>query len=148
MQRLPVSFCQLKELKWLDLKNNPLVPTLAEAAGDCLDQKGCQEAAKKVVKLMTVVHMELQKKRNKEQEEIKSQHNEEERMKEKLRLQKKLEKDRRRAETAKQSASVLKSEIKAFQNKPTSDIKINHTPQQPKHTQSKTQGMCIYKYKK
>jgi len=140
LQRLPVSFCQLKELKWLDLKNNPLVPTLAEAAGDCLDQKGCQEAAKKVVKLMTVVHMELQKKRNKEQEEIKSQHNEEERMKEKLRLQKKLEKDRRRAETAKQSASVLKSEIKAFQNKPTSDIKINHTPQQPKHTQSKTQA--------
>jgi hypothetical protein len=61
----------LKELKWLDLKNNPLVSTLAEAAGDCLDQKGCQEAAKKVVKLMTVVHAELEKKRLKELEEIK-----------------------------------------------------------------------------
>jgi hypothetical protein len=23
LQRLPVSFCQLKELRWLDLKNNP-----------------------------------------------------------------------------------------------------------------------------
>jgi len=73
LQRLPVSFCQLKELRWLDLKNNPLVPTLAEAAGDCLDQKGCQDAAKKVVKLMTVVHTELQKKRNKAQEEIQRQ---------------------------------------------------------------------------
>ena len=46
LQRLPVSFHQLKELRWLDLKNNPLVSALAEAAGDCLDQKGCQEAAK------------------------------------------------------------------------------------------------------
>jgi len=56
------------------LKNNPLVSTLAEAAGDCLDQKGCQEAAKKVVKLMTVVHAELEKKRLKELEEIKSKY--------------------------------------------------------------------------
>ena len=74
LQRLPVSFHQLKELRWLDLKNNPLVSTLAEAAGDCLDQKGCQEAAKKVVKLMTVVHAELEKKRLKELEEIKSKY--------------------------------------------------------------------------
>ena len=74
LQRLPVSFHQLKELRWLDLKNNPLVSALAEAAGDCLDQKGCQEAAKKVVKLMTVVHAELEKKRLKELEEIKSKY--------------------------------------------------------------------------
>lgn len=66
-----MSFHQLKELRWLDLKNNPLVSTLSEAAGDCLDQKGCQEAARKVVKLMTVVHDELEKKRLKEQEEAK-----------------------------------------------------------------------------
>lgn len=53
------------------MKNNPLVSTLAEAAGDCLDQKGCQEAARKVVKLMTVVHEELEKKRLKEIQETK-----------------------------------------------------------------------------
>ena len=69
--RLPVSFYQLKELRWLDLKNNPLVATLQEAAGDCLDDKGCQDAAKKVVKLMTVVNTELEKKRLKDQEELK-----------------------------------------------------------------------------
>jgi len=53
------------------LKNNPLVATLQEAAGDCLDDKGCQDAAKKVVKLMTVVNTELEKKRLKDQEELK-----------------------------------------------------------------------------
>ena len=53
------------------MKNNPLVATLQEAAGDCLDDKGCQDAAKKVVKLMTVVNTELEKKRLKDQEELK-----------------------------------------------------------------------------
>ena len=74
LQRLPVSFHQLKELRWLDLKNNPLVSALAEAAGDCLDQKGCQEAAKMVVIGMTVVHAKLEKKRLKKLEEIKSKY--------------------------------------------------------------------------
>ena len=68
---MPVSFYQLKELRWLDLKNNPLVPTLAEAAGNCLDAKECHEAAKKVVKLMAMVHSELEKKRIQDLEEEK-----------------------------------------------------------------------------
>jgi hypothetical protein len=46
----------------------PLVSALAEAAGDCLDQKGCQEAAKMVVMGMTVVYAELEKKRLKKLE--------------------------------------------------------------------------------
>ena len=114
------------------MKNNPLVSTLAEAAGDCLDQRGCQEAAKKVVKLMTVVHVELEKKRLKELEETKSilslyfvlllgQHvinlisnsiaqqlahkQEEDRAKERARQEKKAEKDKRRAESNRQQAA-------------------------------------------
>lgn len=71
LQRVPVSFHELKELRWLDLKNNPLVPTLAEAAGECLDAKGCYEAARKVVKLMGMVHAELERKMLKEQAEEK-----------------------------------------------------------------------------
>lgn len=122
LQRLPVSFHQLKELRWLDLKNNPLVSTLAEAAGDCLDQKGCQEAAKKVVKLMTVVHAELEKKRLKEVEETKThqmaQKQEEDRAKERARQEKKAEKDKRKAEAAKQQAAIHQ----AVNNKPT----VNH----------------------
>jgi len=146
LQRLPVSFCQLKELRWLDLKNNPLVPTLAEAAGDCLDQKGCQDAAKKVVKLMTVVHMELQKKKNKEQEEISLQQiarrSEEEKVKEKQRLQKKLEKEKRKAEAAKQSASVLRSEMKT--NHPANSEKNrNQNPPQHQQIHSKPQGRSL-----
>ena len=34
--KLPVSFSQLKSLKWLDLKDNPLCPALKQAAGDCI----------------------------------------------------------------------------------------------------------------
>ena len=68
---MPVSYYQLKELRWLDLKSNPLVPTLAEAAGNCLDTKECHEAAKKVVKLMAMVHSELERKRIQDLEEEK-----------------------------------------------------------------------------
>jgi len=148
LQRLPVSFYQLKELRWLDLKNNPLVPTLAEAAGDCLDQKGCQNAAKKVVKLMTVVHTELQKKRNKEQEEIQLQQNvqrsEEDRAREKQRLQKKLEKEKRKTEAAKQSASVARSEMKTTANH-TTNFEKKRSQNLPQHRQidSKPQGRSL-----
>lgn len=106
------------------MKDNPLVPTLSEAAGDCLDHKGCQEAAKKVVKLMTVVYTELERKRQKEQEEARgismvfrvfqhdfeleliterqrAQKEEENRAKEKARLEKKAEKDKRKGEAQK-----------------------------------------------
>lgn len=37
-----------QSLKWLDLKDNPLEPGLAKAAGDCLDEKQCKQCAAKV----------------------------------------------------------------------------------------------------
>lgn len=66
---LPVSFSQLRvgfthsrdacvcwrfiwlrfqNLKWLDLKDNPLEPNLAKAAGDCLDERQCKQCASMV----------------------------------------------------------------------------------------------------
>lgn len=38
----------LQNLKWLDLKDNPLDPVLAKVAGDCLDEKQCKQAAVRV----------------------------------------------------------------------------------------------------
>lgn len=42
----------LQNLKWLDLKDNPLDPVLAKVAGDCLDEKQCKQAAVKVRNLL------------------------------------------------------------------------------------------------
>lgn len=38
----------IQNLKWLDLKDNPLEPNLAKAAGDCLDEKQCKQCASRV----------------------------------------------------------------------------------------------------
>lgn len=51
-QELPLSFGELISLKWLDLKGNPMELELSQAAGDCLDEKGCKAAALNVVRLM------------------------------------------------------------------------------------------------
>jgi Leucine-rich repeat (LRR) protein len=48
LDKLPVSFASLKNLKWLDLKNNPLVPALQQAAGPCITATDCAMCAKKV----------------------------------------------------------------------------------------------------
>ncbi|VDK87113.1 unnamed protein product, partial [Onchocerca ochengi] len=52
IEELPLSFGELASLKWLDLKGNPLELELSQAAGDCLDEKGCKMAALNVVQLM------------------------------------------------------------------------------------------------
>lgn len=39
---------RLQNLRWLDLKDNPLEPDLARAAGDCLDEKQCKQCASRV----------------------------------------------------------------------------------------------------
>lgn len=63
---LPISFCQLPHLKWLDLKGNPLNPTLKKVVGDCLNQKECEAAARKVIahlkRLQAQVEMEREEK--------------------------------------------------------------------------------------
>ncbi|GIY21907.1 leucine-rich repeat-containing protein 59 [Caerostris extrusa] len=87
---LPVSFCKLKNLRWLDLKNNPLEPKLKNVAGDCLNEKECQECAKK-------------KKEAIERAKIEKELVEQRRLK-------KLEKEKRKAESkAKRQAQVLET---------------------------------------
>lgn len=67
---LPLSFCQLPHLKWLDLKGNPLNPTLKKVVGDCLNQKECESAARKVIghlkRLQAQVEMEREEKMRQE----------------------------------------------------------------------------------
>ena len=53
--RLPVSFCQLRNLKWLDLKGNPLVPALQQAAGPCITASDCSACAKRV-RIKKIIH--------------------------------------------------------------------------------------------
>lgn len=48
----PLYYSFLQNLKWLDLKDNPLDPVLAKVAGDCLDEKQCKQAAVKVRNLL------------------------------------------------------------------------------------------------
>lgn len=48
----PLCCAFLQNLKWLDLKDNPLDPVLAKVAGDCLDEKQCKQAAVKVRSLL------------------------------------------------------------------------------------------------
>lgn len=60
---LPVSFSELRSLKWLDLKDNPLEPSLAKAAGDCLDEKQCKQCAVKVLQHMRAIQEEVDKER-------------------------------------------------------------------------------------
>ena len=55
LEKLPVSFAQLKHLKWLDLKDNPLCPALKQAAGDCITPNDCALCAKKVLQLFSGV---------------------------------------------------------------------------------------------
>lgn len=45
----------LQNLKWLDLKDNPLDPVLAKVAGDCLDEKQCKQAAVRVRNLLALL---------------------------------------------------------------------------------------------
>lgn len=70
LEDLPLTFCQLPSLKWLDLKGNPLNPSLRKVAGDCLNQRECETAARNVIaylqKLQIQMETEKQEKLRKE----------------------------------------------------------------------------------
>ncbi|CAB1312962.1 unnamed protein product [Coregonus sp. 'balchen'] len=53
----------LPNLKWLDLKDNPLEINLAKAAGDCLDEKQCKQCAARVLQHMRILQDEVDKER-------------------------------------------------------------------------------------
>merc|ERR1712179_629789 len=90
---------------------------------------------------------ELQKKRNKAQEEIQLQQNaqrsEEDKAREKQRLQKKLEKEKRKTETAKQSSSAPRSEMKTLNNLSAERSRIQNMSQhQQIHSKPQGRSLC------
>ena len=45
---MPVSCVQLKALKWLDLKGNPIQTLLPDVVGNCLNPEECKQCADNV----------------------------------------------------------------------------------------------------
>uniref|UniRef100_A0A8V1AED4 Leucine-rich repeat-containing protein 59 n=1 Tax=Gallus gallus TaxID=9031 RepID=A0A8V1AED4_CHICK len=126
---LPVSFAQLKpplhhpflqNLKWLDLKDNPLDPVLAKVAGDCLDEKQCKQAAVRVLQHMKVIQSEQDRERQRKlqaEREMEKKREAEQRAREaqerELRKREKAEeKERRRREYDAQRAAKQEMEKK------------------------------------
>lgn len=125
---LPLSMCRMKNLRWLDLKGNPLEPRLKAVAGDCLDEKQCQQCAKKVIEFLKAQASDLEREKQKrlkvqrEQEALRKA--EEEKEAERQRLEKKAERERRKAEQRqkkeeqqKQHQQLMK-EMRAAQQEP------------------------------
>jgi len=69
-----VSFSQLKKLKWLDVKDNPLDPSYKKHVGDCLDDKQCRLCAKNVVAAMKQLLAKREQQRLKKVEQQKSKY--------------------------------------------------------------------------
>ncbi len=61
-----MSFSHLKNLKWLDLKNNPLGDALQKAAGPCITPADCATCAKRVVSLMQSIQSHQERERQKQ----------------------------------------------------------------------------------
>lgn len=59
----------MKNLKWLDLKDNPLVPALQEIAGPCLDSAQCQNCAKRVVQVLGDAQKRVDQEQEKQEKE-------------------------------------------------------------------------------
>ncbi|KAI5103561.1 leucine-rich repeat-containing protein 59, partial [Silurus meridionalis] len=127
---LPLSFCQLRVivisaiclclqcLKWLDLKDNPLEPTLAKAAGDCLNEKQCRQCAGRVLLHMKLLQEEadnvrerrLLKEKEQEKKREAKQREREAREREVQKKKKAEEKERKRKEYEAQMAAQAAQE--------------------------------------
>uniref|UniRef100_A0A3Q4BYA6 Leucine rich repeat containing 59 n=1 Tax=Mola mola TaxID=94237 RepID=A0A3Q4BYA6_MOLML len=115
---LPISFSQLRSLKWLDLKDNPLEPSLAKAAGDCLDEKQCKQCASRVLQHMRGLQEDADRAREKqllrekelERKREAKQREREAREKEARKREKAEEKERRRMEYNAQVAAAASRE--------------------------------------
>ncbi|XP_052663473.1 leucine-rich repeat-containing protein 59 isoform X2 [Harpia harpyja] len=145
---LPYLFhlCGNQNLKWLDLKDNPLDPVLAKVAGDCLDEKQCKQAAVKVLQHMKAIQSEQDRQRQRKlqaEREMEKKREAEQRAKEaqerELRKREKAEeKERRRREYDAQKAAKQEMEKKTKKEavqarKPASS---SRPPQPPRHKHS------------
>uniref|UniRef100_A0A8C6NCM6 Uncharacterized protein n=1 Tax=Melopsittacus undulatus TaxID=13146 RepID=A0A8C6NCM6_MELUD len=142
----PLYHSCLQNLKWLDLKDNPLDPVLAKVAGDCLDEKQCKQAAVKVLQHMKAIQSEQDRQRQRKlqaEREMEKKREAEQRAKEaqerELRKREKAEeKERRRREYDAQKAAKQEVEKKTKKEtvqtrKPASS---SRPPQPPRHKQS------------
>lgn len=135
---LPETFYKLDRLKFLDLKNNPLDARLAAVAGDCLDEKQCQQCAKQVVKFMGEIHDELEKQREKKSKLDKDKEVKKlaaaEKAKEKQRLAKKAAKEKRREEMrlknlVEREANIQDENIRGGDSMHTNDTQVKENSQ-------------------
>ncbi|RLU26824.1 hypothetical protein DMN91_000621 [Ooceraea biroi] len=55
ISRLPLSLSELKNLRWLDLKENPLTEAVASVAGPCSNMRECQACARNIVTYLSNV---------------------------------------------------------------------------------------------
>ncbi|XP_055914697.1 leucine-rich repeat-containing protein 59 [Eupeodes corollae] len=73
LEHLPLSFGSLHKLSYLDLKGNPLTPALAKVVGLCLTAKECNTSARNTVKCMARMQEEVEKAKEKLQQEYEAQ---------------------------------------------------------------------------
>ncbi|XP_042898058.1 leucine-rich repeat-containing protein 59 isoform X2 [Parasteatoda tepidariorum] len=143
---LPVSFCRLKNLRWLDLKNNPLEGKLKTVAGDCLDEKECQACAKKVVSYMQAIDSDLEREKQKKLKAVREKESAKQALIDKeleeQRRSKKLEREKRKAESkAKREAQLLLE--KEQQNDHGNASRINGYESENDMEQSSTKGKYL-----
>lgn len=60
ISRLPLSLSELKNLRWLDLKENPLTPAVASIAGPCSNLSECQICARNIVNYLSHVKITIE----------------------------------------------------------------------------------------
>lgn len=146
---LPLSMCRMKNLRWLDLKDNPLEPRLRAVAGDCLDEKQCQQCAKKVVEYLQAQASEVEREK---QKMLKAQREKEAALKaqqekeaEKQRLEKKAEREKKKTEQRlkreqQQQQKLSKEEISAQQRQ--SNAKTGAKQKSRAEGAAKRSGCC------
>lgn len=64
ISRLPLSLSELKNLRWLDLKENPLTPAVASIAGPCSNLSECQACARNVVNYLSQVKITVEEEKS------------------------------------------------------------------------------------
>ncbi|KAG5308190.1 LRC59 protein, partial [Acromyrmex insinuator] len=63
ISRLPLSLSELKNLRWLDLKENPLTEAVASVAGPCSNMRECQACARNIVTYLSNVKLVIEEER-------------------------------------------------------------------------------------
>lgn len=116
LENLPVQFGKLSKLRYLDLKGNPLQPTLLKIVGPCLTLKDCNEAAKRIVPFMVDLEVEFRAEQEKREAEEQQRKEEEElQLRELARLAKKAARKERVTKERQEKAQAENGEIKELE---------------------------------